>query len=304
MTSSFVESLPEAFVANTTAICGQKGRHWLNELPELIKGLESRWSIQAGDPFEGIEYNYVARATLAEGTPAVMKIGIPQEQVEIFGEAKYLRTMDGRRCVRLLAEDREEQAILIERVLPGGDLPAVFQHRPVEATESAVELLRSIRASAPADRTDTVSLDGWFSNLKRAANPDFAGCAAKALEIYERLSRQSDRIGYLHGDFHGGNIVLAGDTWIVLDPKGVIGHVGYEIAVFLLNLYWWQSDSDDLDRTLAAAIGLFSDATGIPTLEIREWAYAQTVLSAWWTFNEMPDQYDNQVATADIWGIL
>ena len=37
--------------------------------------------------------------------------------------------------------------------------------------------------------------------------------------------------------------------------------------------------------------------------ELREWAFAQMVLGAWWHFIDMPSLYDNEVAKADIWNV-
>ena len=128
--------------------------------------------------------------------------------------------------------------------------------------------------------------------------------AEKALAIYETLRNQPEFVGYLHGDFHPDNIVSATrEDFLLIDPKGMIGHLGYEIAVFLNNFHWWQDEAPDIRPRLASAIQTFSDAFGISPSELREWAYAQMVLSAWWTFDEMPDLYDNEVAKADIWDV-
>ena len=47
----------------------------------------------------------------------------------------------------------------------------------------------------------------------------------------------------------------------------------------------------------------FSSAFEIDPFELRQWAFAQMVLGAWWTFDESPTLYDDQVAKADIWGV-
>ena len=95
MTVSFRDSLPPELVANTVALCGERGERWLKRLPELIRALERRWSITAGKHFPNIEYNYVAAAECEDGTSAVLKIGLPLENIEIYGEAKYLETLAG-----------------------------------------------------------------------------------------------------------------------------------------------------------------------------------------------------------------
>jgi hypothetical protein len=54
---------------------------------------------------------------------------------------------------------------------------------------------------------------------------------------------------------------------------------------------------------MAFAIERFAEAFDMETAELRHWAFVQMVLGAWWTFDEMPSLYDNEVAKADIWEV-
>ena len=66
-------------------------------------------------------------------------------------------------------------------------------------------------------------------------------------------------------------------------PRGLVNHV-----------------SPKLD----AAVLSFSDAFDMSPIDLRQWAYAQMVLGAWWSFDEMPEHYDDAtVAKADIWNV-
>ena len=114
----------------------------------------------------------------------------------------------------------------------------------------------------------------------------------------------SDDAAIEHGDFHPGNIVSAKRApYLVIDPKGMIGHIGYETAVFLNNYHWWQEDAPEIRDRLNIAIEKFSVALDLDPFELRQWAFSQMVLSAWWTFDEMPGIYNNEVAKADIWDV-
>jgi streptomycin 6-kinase len=127
MTASFKDSLPKEFVQNTIALCGDEGKVWLEALPETIRMLEMRWSIKVGKHFGKIAYNYVAEAICSDDSVAVLKIGLPLKDVEIFGEAKYLREHSGEGAIRLISEDRSLRAILIERAVPGKNLTRIFR---------------------------------------------------------------------------------------------------------------------------------------------------------------------------------
>jgi len=297
--------IPSELTRNVEALSGAEGRAWLKSLPSLLGRLETEWDISVGEPFVNGEYNFVARAKTGEGSSCVIKVAPPRNDRDHFGEAKYLKTHDGMGVVRLIRHDKDRMAMLIERAVPGRTLTSTFEGRESEAVAPAIELLRTTSRKLPHDLHDIILLDGWFDGLGRAAATAFpAGYAEKALWIYERLRTQTELIGYLHGDFHPDNIVSATRAeFLLIDPKGMLGHLGYEIAVFLNNFHWWQDDAPDIRERLDAAVRPFSEAFGITRRELREWAFAQMVLSAWWMYDEMPDLYDNDVAKADVWDV-
>jgi streptomycin 6-kinase len=123
------------------------------------------------------------------------------------------------------------------------------------------------------------------------------------LGFYKELSARSER-KYIHGDFHPGNIVTAErEPYLTIDPKGIVGFVGYDIAVFLNNFYWWQEKLPGVRVRLDRAVERFADAFSMSKGDIEGWCYAVAVLGAWWTFDEMPALYSGGVARADVWNI-
>lgn len=299
----YSHQLPGELVTHVTAICGERGCDWLNDLPTTIRELEEQWSLSVDAPFPTGEYNFVAPATLDCGELAVIKIAPPFETNEIIGEAAFLRHRDGNGAVDLLEEDVGRRAILIERLVPGKNLSELFTGNESAAIEPAIHVLRSILGPPPEQ--NLTSLDKWFEGLGRHVSTDFpAAYAKKALDLYDKLSQKPGQTYYLHGDYHPGNVVNAGRSpYLAIDPKGIIGHMGYDIAVFLNNFHWWQEKHTDIRERLEPAVMKFSNAFDIDPLELRQWAYSQMVLSAWWSFDEMPEFYDNIVAKADIWDV-
>ncbi len=64
---------------------------WLRDLPGIIAGLEQDWSITVGRPFDSSTEAFVAEATLADGTPAVLKLSIPRPGDHARHEITVLR---------------------------------------------------------------------------------------------------------------------------------------------------------------------------------------------------------------------
>lgn len=305
MPKEFAASLPKQFVENTIALCGTKGEEWLNGLPNIVAALETKWSVKAGNHFRNLSYNYVANASLSTGKSAVLKIGLPLESVEIFGEAAYLRAVDGKGAVRLLEFDRELQAVLLERVSPGANLKLVCKKEQSAAVAIAIQVLKRILRPAPENVAEFISLNGWFDGLKRAIGTKFPqDYANKALELYEDLSSDAKNILLLHGDLHHDNILSATrEPFLVIDPKGMIGHVGYDIGVFLNNHHDWLEWNTRLESKLEVAVAEFADAFDLDELVIRKWAFCQMVLSWWWMFDEMPDTFGEELGLSDIWKV-
>jgi len=301
---SFRATIPDELVTHTIAMCGRRGERWLDELTAVIRELESQWSVTVGDPFPAIEFNYVAGATGKNDQPLVIKIGPPFDDTEIFSEAKFLKVLNGRRTIKLLALDRVRRSILLERAIPGQNLAELFTGNELGAIGPAIEVLQVITHKPPQDLTDTISLDDWFDGLRRYSETDFPkNYAEKALEIYGDLSVKGS-YRYLHGDFHPGNVVSATrERFLAIDPKGIVGPIGYDIAVFLNNFHWWQEERADIKERLDQAVRKFAESFDIDEYDLRCWAFAQMVLGAWWTFDEMPDIYQNEVAKADVWDI-
>jgi hypothetical protein len=50
---------------------------WLERLPAIVSCLEAGWSITVGHPYGGGSEAFVAEATRADGTPAVLKVLVP-----------------------------------------------------------------------------------------------------------------------------------------------------------------------------------------------------------------------------------
>ncbi len=92
---------------------------WLERLPDTVRDLEHRWSLKVEAPFDGkaATASWVAPAALADGTSAMLKVGLPH--MEADHEIAGLRFWDGNPTVRLIESDDDLGAMLLERAEPG-----------------------------------------------------------------------------------------------------------------------------------------------------------------------------------------
>lgn len=302
MSSDFRATLPSEFVENVLGVCGPRGDAWLRDLPQRISELESKWKLKVGPHFNDLSYNFVAPADRADGLQLVLKLGLPADDGEYFGEVAYLRLLSGDGAVRLIDENRAARALLLQRAIPGDNLRIAFGRSHHKVVEAAIRILNGVIRKPPANKSDFIPLEQWTQKLNDPENKEFpANYIQKAIEIFDGTNGTQYRL--LHGDFHHENILSNGsETFLVIDPKGLIGDPRYDIAVFLNNHRDWLRSEPQLRSALGHAVNRFADEFGFSSSSIREWAFAQKVLGAYWTCAE-GHSWREQLASADIWDV-
>ena len=305
MNKTFIAELPKKFVLTTLEVCGELGGKWLNDLPQIIGEIEKNWLVSAEKSFSNLSYNYVAPCVCTDGGGAVLKIALPLNEPEIFNEAQFLKMANGDGAVKLLKSDESRRAILLERLKPGENLKEACRRNEERAVEIAVPIIRRLLKEPPPNSAFR-RLDEWFDNFfEKAAATEFPSeFYHKAREFYEQLSSDPKRKFLIHGDLHHENILSAErEGFLAIDPKGIIGEVGYEIAVFLNNHRSWLASEKNLREKLNATVRQFSEAFEVSPPDLRKWAYAQMVLSAWWTFDENGENWQTELTFAEFWEV-
>ena len=211
---------------------------------------------------------------------------------------------NGKGAVKLLKIDESRRAIVLERLSPGANLKEVCRADEPEAVTIAIKIMRKI-LKEPPEISAFRRFEDWFEVFEKAANTKFPDeFISKASRFYEELSSASKRKFLIHGDLHHENILSAKrEPFLAIDPKGIIGDIGYEIAVFLNNHLWGLATEPNLKEKLNDAVRQFSEAFEIEPRELRKWAFAQIVLSAWWTFEENGESWKIDLELAEIWGL-
>lgn len=292
--------LPAVFVKNVTQAFTADGVRWLRDLPALLDGTARRWELSLGEPFQ-LSYNYVCAATRADGTPAVLKVGVPNR--ELTSEINTLRLYAGAGACHLLEADADLGVILLERVLPGTMLAALKEDD--QATEIAADLLLKIRRPV-GDPEKFLSLRGWFDELKKL-RPRFGGGTGPFPEklvttveaLLPDLFASSGPDVLLHGDFHHYNILLADRGWLVIDPKGVAGPADYEVGPLLMNPLPERLEEIQAIRRTQRRLAILSERLGVDRERLRAWAICHGLLSSWWDLAEDGTGAENSRAWAE-----
>ncbi|MBA2621749.1 MAG: phosphotransferase [Acidobacteria bacterium] len=302
MKEKSIGRLPKEFRRNIFDLHVESGERWLADLPDLIAEISEKWSLAVGESFPDLSYNYVTPCICADGTNAVLKIGYNEKDSVISSEAKFLTLLDGKGAVKLLGFDEDHCALLLERLMPGESLARLCQTNDEKAALIAIDVMRKICRPPPKNH-DFPTLENWISKLQTAAETEFAPrSVAKALNYFEELSDASEQNLLLHGDLHHENILSATrESFLAIDPKGVVGNVGYEIAVFLNNQRRLIRSRQNLRDILAERVEQFAESLEIEPRKLRKWAFVQAVLAAWWGFEDKGTGWEKWTTYADIW---
>jgi streptomycin 6-kinase len=284
-------TLPAEFRERVAATFAADGRRWLAALPRLLMDCETRWGLEIGPPMTPLSYNYVAPASMSNGRQIILKLGVPNS--ELNSEILALRTYNSCGSVRLVDADAQAGILLLERLSPGRMLSELGRQNDEEATRIAARVMKKLWRSLPEDHGFT-TVAQWAKGFQRLRN-QFDGTTgpfperfvAEAEAIFQRLLANTEGEVLLHGDLHHFNILSAErEPWLAIDPKGVAGDPAYDAGALLRNpipaIYSWTG----LGKIQARRLDILAEELQISRRRIQEWAYAQIVLSAWWSFED------------------
>jgi streptomycin 6-kinase len=295
-----VYPIPEHFAQQTIQMNGDEGRAWIEALPSTLAEYAQRWSLTLQLPF-GLYYNYVAPATRADGSEAVLKLGFPNR--ELLSEMHALQHLDGRGIVRMLEADFEQQVFLLERIRPGVELVTLKDDE--QATRIAAQVMQQLWQPVTTARP-LLTVESWTEGMAKL-RPFFGGGSGPfrdylvdaAEQIFaELVPHQGERV-LLHGDLHHWNILSATrQPWLALDPKGVIGEREYEVGAWLRNPHFENFSEEELVRLQDRRLDILKEMLGFDRQRMLAWALAQAVLSAWWAVEDHGDFWQESMRCA------
>ena len=216
--------------------------------------------------------------TTAEGEQAVLKVQDPHRESE--HEAAALELWDGDGAIRLLDSEPDEDALLLERCVPGTPLSAAGGEA---ALDVFVELLPRLWKPAGAPFGTLAAEALWWSaslseTWERFDRPFERRLLDSALEALIELPGTQGEQVMLHQDLHGDNVLAAQrEPWLAIDPKPLVGEREFGIAPIVRSRELGHSRRDVLDRfdRLVSELGLDRERA-------RGWTIGQTIA---WAFD-------------------
>lgn len=255
---------------------------WLTALPESVREMCARWHIALDPVVLDSMVTLVLRGHSPELGPVIVKSSPLTD--EFRSEATALALAASPNVARVYDVDLDRSIMVMERIVPGTQLREVPMPDEEATRLAAREVATMWRpVSEPAGLHP---LRRWMRDLfswepRPEAIP--TELVRTAQDVASSLLAASSRSCLLHGDFQHHNLLRrANGDWVIIDPKGLIGDPGFEIAAWMYNPPG-VTQRDDY-RTLAARrIAIWSEETGLDRHDLTAWAFAGSVLSACWS---------------------
>lgn len=291
--------LSDSFIQRIKNTFGPKGAAWLKTLPKVIAHAEQIYQLNIGEIFAHQSLNFTAKATNQHGKECVVKCCMPS--MEVIQEIAALNHMQGPGMVRLLAAQEDKGILVLEKLTPGMMLSTV--KHDVEATEIAASNMSQLWRPIAQPHHRWRTTQHWFERLDRPLTlpNDFpAHLIDQARAVAQELHRDMGEAVLLHGDLHHFNVLSTSHArWLAIDPKGVIGEKVYETGAFLRNPLPDIAAREDIRKTMATRIDIFSEKLGFDKQRIRAWGFAQAVLAAVWSLDAHSGDYRALLVCAD-----
>ncbi len=216
--------------------------------------------------------------------PIVLKVS--EEQETLAREAAALKAFSGYGVVKLLAY--QKGVLLLERAVPGTLLESYFPEKDTDALAVACTLIKHLHQAPITHNHEFPDLKQWLIPLDQQWDIP-QNYLNKARDLRDQLLATSAAPVLLHGDLHHDNIVQHGTSWIVIDPKGLIGEPAYEVAAFIRNPLPELLALDQAVQIIHDRITQCAHLLEVPRQRIVDWCFVQSVLAWTWALQDKWD---------------
>ena len=244
---------------------------WLQELPDLVAELTSRWSLTVSAPFEheGGSCSWVAPARRSNGERVVLKIGAPH--MEADQEIDALQLLNGNPTVHLFEADADSNAMLLEECQPGIPLRTQSVTQQNHVLAAALRRIWAARVNSDLFRPLSTMIAYWSEETQRDRDRWFdSSLIIDGLAVFQELSEAGAGDVLLATDLHAGNVLRARrEPWLVIDPKPFIGDPAYDATQHLLNM------RKQLAASPEDTIQEFAELLGVDPRRVRLWLFAR-----------------------------
>ncbi len=251
------------FENNIISIYGERGKKWLFDLPKIISEISKRLELTNLTQVKNLTQNYVIFATRGS-EKVVLKIGLDIEGFQ--REELALKNLNNSLVPRVI--ESGSGFLLLERMIKGTTLKSSTVQNKIKICCDVVKNLSDKpllnKDKFPHIRDQLKIIDQPWDMPHELLN--------LARKLKDKLSSYRDEEILLHGDIHHANILRSGNSWKVIDPKGVVGYKINEVWSFVMD---FENDTK-----------FIADYFNWDVTLVRDWYFVHLIMASIWNIED------------------
>jgi streptomycin 6-kinase len=280
----------------------QQGQDWLNDIPKIIQALAQHWLLTDIKPVDNMSWHYVATAKQQQQS-VVIKISCDKQLNR--DEYRALQHFNAHGMVRVLAIDKEYNALLLQQAIPGILLKDNHTAAMDEVIDIYATVVKQLAGQSCNNNDKFTNVSCWLKAIDRMTdsriNPIYIE-KAKQLRMTLLDTAQSEYV--CHGDLHLENIIQHQSTWLAIDPKGIIGEMAFEVAAFdIINDNELQQ-SQDISTLILKQLNKLANALNLEVNRLLCWYFLRVIMSAQWFIEDNGDPSNRLVLAKHLYSLL
>lgn len=267
---------------------GKEDKVWTQNLPNIISELQVQWELSDLSPVNNMTFNYVMKG-FQRNDPVVLKIS--HSETAFKDEKSALQAFAGHGCVQLLDYDSIHHALLVEQANPGTSLKALYCRNKGFAIDAYISVAQALQSPLNFPKKARFPhVRDWLKSIEMADSQKIPQeDLDRALHLKKKLLKSSVREHLLHGDLHHDNILQSQDSFLAIDPKGVIGELAFELAAFDFIHSSELSSSENIPTLFQKRLQKIAEKSGLNPDRIADWVFVRLILGAAWSLEDKQD---------------
>lgn len=271
------------------------GAEFYNKLINDLEKYADLWKLSELEQIDYYSVNCIFKCISDRYGLCILKIGNPSRETRT--EYRMLQEYNGTRFCKAYEADIANGVLLIEQITPGVLLRA--EPDLSKRLDLFCDVFRGLHIK-PANNGAYPTYMSWVSRIteymrNKEKHELLYQKMIKAEQICRLLCEKYTSEMLLHGDLHHDNILLdVENRYRIIDPKGVIGDIVFDIPRFILNEFddilddSFYNKFTQITRTLSLKLN-------VPEYDIRQLTYVEMCMANCWNVESREEPNHNEV---------
>lgn len=258
-------------------------------IEKKLEKISKKWQLSNFQIIASFSANLVMTCMIEGRSKGVLKLSA-RDSENFNYEPRALEIFNHTSFVSLFEKDLSEKAILIEQIQPGHTL------RKVDNLEDRVDVFLDLYQKihkTPRHAEGFPSYLEWVNKITKYMKDHYlehplTSHMNEACEMIKSLWDTYSDITLLHGDFHHDNILKdQDDTYKIIDPKGVLGPVLFDLPRFILNEFDDVYGKVCIDH-IRKVVDYMSQKLNVSKAVLQNCLYIETCMGGCWCLQDDP----------------